>query len=309
MSAKACRKKRSKEISINNNLKQTRKMEADNKLRVFANDSGFVMVGGKLQEALWLETQFQFKEKSGTTLYYNSVTKFRKPDGAVDMLDDYGMAFDSVEEYERGIPAKTICKTLDGLKNGGDVVNDIARGVKKSCAPEYWVFDKIYHVPVKYELKYEKFTFDYSDHRFHTDEFPKDCGIYDTREEAFSYNTYRIIEKDGTEHERDGVNKLIMLDDDQRELVAQFEQLCDKMKGADLMLAADYDVLSVFNLRKVEHFVFDYNEEPNVDVGNSKDYEKADRYGTSFTVRHDIEYWDSDHHLFIKRKLTENKTK
>lgn len=281
-------------------------MERNDALRVFTKNSGFVMVDHKLQEVKWLRTEFKYDHKDEDFLLYTAHTIFQKPDGTTGVLNDYDMAFDSVEKYEKGVSAETSYKTLFIRKNDGDVLRDVIRGVKRSFNPEYWVFDKLCHVPVQYKLELEEFYFDYSDNRFHTDEFPKDCKIYDTKEEALSYNTYKIIEQDGTEYEREGVNKLIMLDDDQRELVVQFEQLCAKMKKANLIMIADYTTLSVFNLRRVENFALDYNEEPDVDFGDPKDYEKADRYGDAFVVTSNIEFWGDDHYLFIQRKDAKN---
>lgn len=159
-------------------------MERNDALRVFTKNSGFVMVDRKLQEVKWLRTEFKCDNKDEDFLLYTAQTTFQKPDGTTGVLDDYDMAFDSVEKYENGISAETSYKTLFTRKNDGDVIRDVIRGVKRSFNPEYWVFDKSCHAPVRYKLELEKFYFDYSDNRFHTDEFPKDCKIYDTKEEA-----------------------------------------------------------------------------------------------------------------------------
>lgn len=194
-------------------------MERNDSLRVFTKNSGFIMVDRKLQEVKWLRTQFKYDHKEDGFLYYTARTTFQKPDGTTGVLDNYDKAFDSVEKYESNTVAETSYKTLYAQKCHGDVINDIVRGVKRSTCPEYWIFDKTYHVPVRYNLELEKFYFDYTDNSFHTDEFPKDCDIYDTKEEALSYNTYTVVNEDGTEYEREGVNKLLMLDEDQRELL------------------------------------------------------------------------------------------
>ena len=240
-------------------------MERNDALRVFTKNSGFVMVDRKLQEVKWLRTEFKYDHKDEDFLLYTAHTTFQKPDGTTGVLNDYDMAFDSVEKYEKGISAETSYKTLFTRKNDGDVIRNVIRGVKRSTNPEYWVFDKSCHVPVQYKLELEKFYFDYSDSCFHTDEFPKDCKIYDTKEEALSYNTYKVIEQDGTEYERDGVNKLIMLDDDQRELLKQFEDICKKMNDADMLLISDScEDMSVFNLRHIKNYALDYNDVPDV---------------------------------------------
>lgn len=282
-------------------------MERNDALRVFTKNSGFVMVDRKLQEVKWLRTEFKCDNKDEDFLLYTAQTTFQKPDGTTGVLDDYDMAFDSVEKYENGISAETSYKTLFTRKNDGDVIRDVIRGVKRSFNPEYWVFDKSCHAPVRYKLELEKFYFDYSDNRFHTDEFPKDCKIYDTKEEALSYNTYKIIEQDGTEYERDGVNKLIMLDDDQRELLKQFEDICKKMNDADMLLISDScEDMSVFNLRHIKNYALDYNDVPDVMDGDPEDYERADRYGVPFKVNHHIQWWGDDSCLFILRKSTKN---
>lgn len=282
-------------------------MERNDALRVFTKNSGFVMVDRKLQEVKWLRTEFKYDHKDEDFLLYTAHTTFQKPDGTTGVLDDYGMAFDSVEKYEKGVSAETSYKTLFIRKSDGDVIRDIIRGVKRSTNPEYWVFDKSYHVPVRYKLELEKFYFDYSDNSFHTDEFPKDCKIYDTKEEALSYNTYKVIEQDGAEYERDGVNKLIMLDDDQRELLKQFEDICKKMNDADMLLISDScEDMSVFNLRHIKNYALDYSDIPDVMDGDPEDYERADRYGMPFKVNHHIQWWGDDSILFILRQPTEN---
>lgn len=282
-------------------------MERNDALRVFTKNSGFVMVDRKLQEVKWLRTEFKYDHKDEDFLLYTAHTTFQKPDGTTGVLDDYDMAFDSVEKYENGISAETSYKTLFTRKNDGDVIRDVIRGIKRSTNPEYWVFDKSYHVPVQYKLELEKFYFDYSDNSFHTDEFPKNCKIYNTKEEALSYNTYKVIEQDGTEYERDGVNKLIMLDDDQRELLKQFEDICKKMNDADMLLISDScEDMSVFNLRHIKNYALDYNDAPDVMEGEPEDYERADRYGMPFKVNHHIQWWGDDNYLFILRKSAEN---
>lgn len=283
-------------------------MERNDALRVFTKDSGFVMTDRKLQEVKWLRTEFKYDHKEGEFMFFTARTTFQKPDGTTGVLDNYDRAFDCVEKYENGVPAETSYKTL-GTPNCDDALRDIVRGVKRMANKEYWVFDMTYHVPVQYELELDKFYFDYSDNRFHTDEFPNDCEIYDTKEECLSYNTYKVVEKEGSEYEREGVNKLIMLDDDQRELVQQFEEICKKMKEHDLVLIADYDSLSAFNLRKVQNYALDYNSTPDVDFGNPEDYEKADRYGKVFTINSSIEWWGDDNDLFILRKSVNDESK
>ena len=275
-------------------------MEKNDKLRVFENGKGFVMVDGKLQEITWLRTTFRYHHKEDNVMYYTSVTKFKKPDGTTDALDDYSRAFDSVEHYEKGILASMRDYILPKDKNSGCIVYDIINGRKSSYSPEYWVFDKCYHTPVKYELEYEEFYYDYSDRSFHSDELLNGCDIYDTKDECLSYNTYKVVNADGTEYERDGINRLVMLDEDQRELVKEFEEVCKKMSESGMYLLADYDYLCAYNFRKIEDFALHYEKVPDVD--DPELYENVDRYAKPFRVGCCIEFYGDDNKLFVKRK-------
>lgn len=281
-------------------------MERNDSLRVFVKNGGFVMVDRKLQEVKWLRTEFRYHHKEDDALFYVALTTFQKPDGTTGVLDNYDKAFDCVEEYEKGIPTETSYKELSADKIGGSVMCDITRGIKRYASSEYWVFDDISHVPVRYELELKKFYFDYSDNRFHTDEFLKDVNIYDTKEEALSYNTYKVVSEEGSEYEREGTNKLVSLDDDQRELVKQFEDICKKMKENDMALIANYDNLAIFNMRKTTNYELNYEDKPDTNFGNPEDYERVDRYGSAFKVYSGIRCWDDDYNLFVLRKSAEN---
>ena len=254
-------------------------MERNDSLRVFTKNGGFVMNNGKLQEVKWLRTEFKYDHEEDENLFYKAYTTYQKPDGTTDVLYDYDIAFDSIGDYEKNVSAATSYKKLSSAKSGGDVINDIIRGVKRTISPEYWVFDTVHNTPVRYELELEAFYFDYTDRRFHTDEFPEGYNIYDTKERALSYNTYKVVNEDGSEYEREGINKLISLDDDQRELVKQFEDICKKMRESNMVLIADYDSLAVFNMRK------------------------------AFKVNSNIEWWSDENNLFIIRKPTEDTQK
>lgn len=64
-----------------NNIKNIKKMERNDALRVFVKNGGFVMVDHKLQEVKWLRTEFEYDHKEDDALYYVARTTFQKPDG------------------------------------------------------------------------------------------------------------------------------------------------------------------------------------------------------------------------------------
>lgn len=274
-------------------------MERSDKLRVFENNKGFVMVDGKLQEVKWLQTQFMYEYKEGGFPYYSSVTTYQKPNGQIGSLNDYSHAFDSIVDYEKSIPAKMWQEDLYPDNAGGSVARDVCRG-KGSCKPEYWEFDEFSKMPVRCELRYENFVYDYSNHSFNSYELPKDCKIYDTKDECLSYNSYKVVSSDGTESVREGINKLVMLDDDQRKLVEEYETVCQKMSESGIYLMGCDNELTAYNMRKIEDFAVDYNKTP--DVENPEAYEKVDRFGDSFKVKSIVDFYGDDNYLFVRRK-------
>ncbi len=284
-------------------------MERNDALRVFVGNYDYVFVNNKLQQVRWLRTDFKYDHTEGNVDFYEAITLYEKPDGTTGTLKSYDRAFGSVEDYENGVPAKTSSHTISKDGAGCTILRDLVRGVKSAVSVEYWVFDELCHYPAKYTLKLEKFYYNYNDMHFHTDGFPKNCKIYDTKEQALSYNSYNVVRENGTVYQRDGVNKLVSLDDDQRELVNQFEELCHKMHEHDILLIGDYDSLAAFNLRNVEAHVLDYQDTPDVDFGNAEDYERVERYGKAFNVANPIEVWGEDNSLFVLRKSQENGTK
>lgn len=289
-------------------------MERNDSLRVFTKDGGFVFTGDKLQEVKYLRTDFWYSHKEGDFSYYHAKTTCQLPNGTTDTLEEcyggYGLAYDSVENYEKGISAETSYKQLlvnNETKHCDDVIFDIFCHRKNNCiSPEYWYFDKCCHVAVKETLDLEKFYFDYSDNKFHTKNLP-DGDIYDTKEKCLSYNTYKVVEQDGTEYERDGVNKLLEWDDDQKKLIAKFENIMRELKEHDILLLADCsEQMTAYNLRKVQNYAISYDDTPDVMEGEPEEYEKACRYGKSFSVDHCIQWYGDDNDLFILRKKTCN---
>ena len=295
-------------------------MERNDSLRVFTKDSGFVFTGGKLQEVKYLRTDFWYDHKEGDFSYYHAKTTCQLPNGTTDTLEEryggYELAYDSVEDYEKGVSAKTSYKQLfvnNEMKRGDDVIRDIFWHRKSNCvSPVYWYFDKCCHVAVKETLDLNKFYFDYSDNKFHTKNLP-DGDIYDTKEEALSYNTYKVVEHDGTEYERDGVNKLLEWDDDQKKLIAKFEDIIRELKKHDILLLADCsEQMTAYNLRKVQNYAISYNGTPDVMEGEPEEYERAYRYGEAFRIDHCVQWYGDDNDLYILRKKvndTNNKNK
>lgn len=309
-------------------------MERNDSLRVFTKDKGFVFANGKLQEVKWLRTDYKLDHselndvvcdecgrqvtKDVKQLFYHATTTYVLPDGTTGKLEEcYGgfeSAFDSVENYEKGITAETSYRTLyaEG-EQYSNVICDVFRNKRHSgYKPKYWRFDDTYHVAVEETLDLEKFYFDYADNSFHSDSLYKG-EIYESKEDALSYNTYKVVKQDGTEFQRDGVNKLIMLDDDQRKLVGQLEKLFQKMRDSGMLLLLDCsENLQAYNLRNIERYNLNYEGSPKLSMDDDTDpddYEMADRYGKGFSINHKIDCYGDDYNLFILRKKEDNNDK
>lgn len=277
-------------------------MERNDSLRVFKQSSAFVFTDGKLQQVKLLRTDFTYDHSVGSCMYYKALTSCQLPDGKTIKVDSYDRVFGSPSEYEDEHPMATNALTCS-TTGASNVLCDITRGHRKRVTPDYWVFDTICNSPAHYTLSMEKFYYDYHDMRFHTDEFPANCEIYDTKELALSYNTYKVAYGDGTEKEREGINKLVTLDDDQRELVKQFEEICHKMEESEILLVTDYtDTVCAFNTRKLSDYLFDSDTVPYTDSHNPEDYEQIDRYGKGFQVKSNIVMVSDDCFLHALRK-------
>lgn len=276
-------------------------MERNDKLRVFSNSKGFVFHDGKLQEVELLRTDFKYSNAENGYRFYTTVTKSRMPDGSIKKLIGYvNVFFDSVEKYEKGEPAKMreANLTFDGKFN--PVIRDIFSGKKRNYKWEYWTFDSLAGTAVEDKLLMDDFYYDYGKGMFGTDELP-DCEIYDSKQEALAFNTYKVVEEDGTEYERDGIGKLLMLDDDQKILLERFQNIMQEMHDNGIRLIASVEEhLGAYNTRHVDDLTLDYEATaPGVDNGEL--YEYVERYAEVFKVPHQIEIWGEDYNIFALR--------
>lgn len=285
-------------------------------LRVFDKPTGYVFENKKLVEVKWLKTEFEFSYETDDCSVYDASTSYQRPDGSVGCLKDHSKAYESVAGFENNLPAPQGQTKLSMSIKGssyGDAVRQIIQGHEVCDSNDglaFWVFNDRTGKPEERKLTLDVVKYDYKTCRFSI-VFP-DESMYESQQDALSWNTYKVVEQDGTEHEKVGVNKLLMLDDDQRELVRQFGDICKKMKESGLALIADYDNVSAYNMRHMEDYVLDYESEPEeVTCGKPEDYERADRNSPIFQICSDIDWWSDDTNLFVLRKgkLSDSETK
>lgn len=275
-------------------------MERQDTLRVFTRDNGFIFIDDALVEVKFIETKFDYDDSDNRMAYFVATHVVRLPDGTNYTVNRYVDVFDSIQKYKDDIAAETSYKTLCG--ESGCVVQDVFGQRFKSIA--YWTMKNGEPIIKTFELTH--FKFNYLTNKFEASEKPYGTP-YVTREECVSYNDIKVIDKYGNTSLNTGINKLLQLDDDQKELVGQFENLLREMRDKDIFLLSDCcERITAYNFRNVDGYTLNYNPElteSDVDPGeNPNDFERADRYGELFKVDGRIEQWGDDSNLFIKRK-------
>lgn len=285
-------------------------MEKQNELVSLSNRSGYVFLDGKLQQCKYIRTQYRFVKQDADTKerYYSHDHIVQLPNGDLYSPEDTEI-FDTVEDYELNNPAKT------SFKDARYAICDFCHkaGLYKRCkGAENIEFYTFYDgAPIHHRHNLTKFSWEYSDGETHLDEwklqdndiFPTDTPIYNDRDEAFQFNTYTVKNEDGTEEQRDGVCKLLMLDPDQRELLNQFEDIAKRLKKAGVMLTGNFcENYSAFNTRNVA----DITLMDSYSTSDAKNWEQGERCHMAFDVNLDLAIWSEDCDVYIKRK-TNNK--
>lgn len=95
--------------------------------------------------------------------------------------------------------------------------------------------------------------------RFSCDQTPKNS--YSTLKEAEGWNTAVIEDENGEKRNVEGVLNLVKLNDEQKALVAEFENICKKMSENNIKLFHNTDYLFALSSSNVEELNFSYCNE------------------------------------------------
>lgn len=134
---------------------------------------------------------------------------------------------------------------------------------------------------------------------------------YSSREDLLSWSDWIEKDKDGKEVLHRGINKLIMLDDDQRELVEQFKGLLDQMKKQQIsVIVSTCDDVTVFNTRNLKSWYMetcpdDLMQQSDEEIDPNK-CKAANIYADPFSAG-SIPVWSDDYGLYAVPKDEENK--
>lgn len=257
----------------------------------------FMLYDGKLQEMKAKKTTYTWNGCGS----YNERTTLIAPDGT-EIPDCYWECmFATIEDYEANKnvlqhDGATVSWPISG-SNGShwcNVLSFILRPYRIASADGfYWTFDN--KQPIENELELTRFEYDYNSRKYTTRELPK-CEIYGTREEALESNVYTVVDEYGNETERVGVNKLLQLDDTQKELAKRWGELLKEMKANNMRIICDMDGnFEVYNTKNVKEFYLDCDPREQY-------HERVNRASKCFELESgDIEMWSDDSSVYIQR--------
>lgn len=266
-------------------------------IKIFESDNVFCMIDNQLQECKLLKTIFT-ADGAGT---FRATTIVKLPNGVINQeCVAYDTVFDSPADYENNKCAETKSFDLSFIMPRVFIAKDII-GEARKVKSMYYMFEN--GEPTSHKLKLETFYYDYIANKWGSNELP-DTQIYATRYDALSYNVTEVLDENAALSTRIGINKLIQLDDDQKELVHQLEKLVVKLKEQGVLFLADTsDNYMAYNMRNVESYNMSFESEADIaDDEERAKYEVADRWGKAFKVNLELEQWSEDYKIFFKRK-------
>jgi len=191
--------------------------------------------------------------------------------------------FKSVEDFERNLPHEPECVFQPGIRFG---TNGVCFYVKDSQV-------------LNFDINTNWRTLIYDGMEWTCPELPEKC--YNDIKEACAGNIVRIVDNNGVETEKVGVNLLLRLNDEQRVILNDIENVYKKAKDAGIVFFydTDYDRVYAVNKRNVEDIFSCYEQQ-------DEDYEEAPIWKEEeFKADIPINPSFCDNILWIKRKSSE----
>lgn len=253
-------------------------------MKKYCDAKGFTMIDGTLTEVT-LKKLIATRNSVEDTDYVVT-TFFQGPDGRgynTQSPTEFLMYY-SPEDYEKGqelgyeVSSSPFYIRPDGF----------------SGIDEAWIF--VDGEPVTIDLRPLQVVYDYEQRKWLLQGIPQ-TNIFRTKEECLSFNEYDVKHADGSVTKRVGINKLVMLDNDQMALFDTLKQTIQQLKDNNVLLMPDYDGdIRAFNLGNVKEWDCDYDA-PEEGEG----FEEVSREHDSFQGI-SIPAYSLDCHLCMKRK-------
>lgn len=264
----------------------------------------FVWFDGKLIEATPVKTSFNKVSGGDGIPKYEVTTLFKNGDEWFEVAG-YDKIYDTIHDFEAGNPTDNligVCLTKNHKTVGKNaiVLSQMVLGYQYRGLLKYWVKDESNigeDAFIEKELNVDCFSYDYEKNEWWCPAITEEH--YPTRANALSWESYNIVDEDGTTKEVTGINKLISLEPDQQELVNQLADLLKKIQDNRIMLMTYLDDnIYAYNRRNVEDLSATY------DPLREDGYEVADYRNEKFRVAKISEYSD-DIEVWAKRKEAE----
>lgn len=213
--------------------------------------------------------------------------------GVFDLLDMY----DSVEDFLAGKECDNI--TVEPFaKSTYENVLGANRGREN-----FWYIEdnQVKYLEVA-EMK--KAYYEYETNRFYSDEF-KGREFFPSKEYASKFLDVEVNKADGTTERVAGINRLLMLDSDQRKLIKQFQELTKTIRESGIFLCTDpCGDFYAYNKKNVETLKYACSEDElkmfiKDDVSS---YECSGGYDGEFIVSTDISLIGEVDMIYAKRK-------
>lgn len=252
--------------------------------RVYNSEKGFYMWNECLTEITLVKVVFERYKVYDDNVRITTV--FKTPDGvehAKVSQEDNFFLFDNEKDYEKNKIASNYC--IEPFKFR-------PRGIQKD---EAWIF--VDGEPNAIDIRPLRIEYDYSKAKLHHE--LENSLLFNSKEECLSFNEYDVKYSDGSTTKRVGINKLVMLDEDQRVLFKRLKDTITELQKAGVLLVPDCDgCVEAFNFRKIEKWNIDSdsNEDDYED-----DYEEIARGHRLFDSYYIGSYCD-DYGIFVKRK-------
>ena len=250
-------------------------------MRMYSDAKGFTMIDGTLTEVTL--KKLIVTRQSVEDEEYEVTTIFQGPDGKEHSSQIPIQMYSSVEDYEKGEQAcYEVCSSPFYIRPDG------FRGID-----EAWIF--VDGEPVTIDIRPLEVVYDYEQRTWTCEGIPQ-TNIFRTKEECLSFNEYDVKHADGSVTKRVGINKLVMLDNDQMALFDTLKQTIQQLKDNNVLLMPDCDGdIRAFNLRNVKEWDCDY------DKPEEEGFEEVSREHDSFQGI-SIPAYSLDCHLCMKRK-------
>lgn len=251
-------------------------------MRMYSDAKGFTMIDGTLTEVTL--KKLIVTRQSVEDNEYEVTTILQGPDGKEHSTQIPILMYKSVEDYEKEQKAcYEVCSSPFYIRPDGF-----------SGIDEAWIF--VDGEPVTIDLRPLEVVYDYEQRTWTCEGVPQ-TNIFRTKEECLSFNEYDVKHADGSVTKRVGINKLVMLDNDQIALFDTLKQTIQQLKDNNVLLMPDCDGdIRAFNLRNVKEWDCDYDAPEEGEGFEEVSREHDSVQGIS------IPAYSLDCHLCMKRK-------